>query len=85
MSNKNVNLQLLDELLNSDVEENRILGSLLLSTVDLPREEIMARIKPTLDEFIKNREVNADILNNFISIYNNLTSEDVVKNRVKKL
>jgi hypothetical protein len=84
MSN-NVNLQLLDELLNSDVEENRILGSLLLSTVDLPREEIMARIKPTLDEFIKNREVNADILNNFISIYNNLTSEDVVKNRVKKL
>jgi hypothetical protein len=85
MSNNNVNLQLLDELLNSDVEENRILGSLLLSTVDLPREEIMARIKPTLDEFIKNREVNADILNNFISIYNNLTSEDVVKNRVKKL
>lgn len=85
MSNKNVNLQLLDELLNSDVEENRILGSLLLSTTDLPYDEMMARIKPTLDEFIKNQEVNPDILSNFINIYNNLRNDEIVKNRVKKL
>jgi hypothetical protein len=76
---------LLDELLNSDVEENRVLGSLLLSTIDLPYDEMMARIKPTLDEFIKDKEVNMDVLGNFINIYNNLRNEDIVKNRVKKL
>jgi hypothetical protein len=84
MENK-PNLQLLDELLNSDVEENRVLGSLLLSTIDLPYDEMMARIKPTLDEFIKDKEVNMDVLGNFINIYNNLRNEDIVKNRVKKL
>jgi len=84
MENK-PNLQLLDELLNSDVEENRVLGSLLLSTIDLPYDEMMARIKPTLDEFIKDKEVNMDVLGNFITIYNNLRDEDIVKNRVKKL
>ena len=84
MENK-PNLQLLDELLNSDVEENRVLGSLLLSTIDLPSDEMMARIKPTLDEFIKDKEVNMDVLGNFINIYNNLRDEDIVKNRVKKL
>jgi hypothetical protein len=84
MENK-PNLQLLDELLNSDVEENRVLGSLLLSTIDLPYDEMMARIKPTLDEFIKDKEVNMDVLGNFINIYNNLRDEDIVKNRVKKL
>ena len=85
MSTQNPNMKLLDELLNSDVEENRVLGSLLLSTVDLPYDEMMARIKPTLDEFVKNNEVNMDILSNFIKIYNDLRSEDIVKNRVKKL
>jgi hypothetical protein len=46
---------------------------------------MMARIKPTLDEFIKDKEVNMDVLGNFINIYNNLRDEDIVKNRVKKL
>lgn len=81
----NQKLQTLDELLNSDIEENRILGSLLLSTIDLSYEEAMKRIKPTLNEFINERSVNPDILQNFINIYIKLNNKDLVKNRIKKI
>jgi hypothetical protein len=81
----NQKLQTLDELLNSDIEENRILGSLLLSTIDLSYEEAMERIKPTLNEFINERSVNPDILQNFINIYIKLNNKDLVKNRIKKI
>lgn len=81
----NQKLQSLDELLNSDIEENRILGSLLLSTIDLSYEEAMERIKPTLNEFINERSVNPDILQNFINIYIKLNNKDLVKNRIKKI
>lgn len=81
----NQKLQTLDELLNSDIEENRILGSLLLSTIDLSYEEAMERIKPTLNEFINERSTNPDILQNFINIYIKLNNKDLVKNRIKKI
>jgi hypothetical protein len=81
----NQKLLSLDELLNSDIEENRILGSLLLSTIDLSYEEAMERIKPTLNEFINERSVNPDILQNFINIYIKLNNKDLVKNRIKKI
>ena len=81
----NQKLQSLDELLNSDIEENRILGSLLLSTIDLSYEEAMERIKPILNEFINERSVNPDILQNFINIYIKLNNKDLVKNRIKKI
>ena len=85
MSNQSEKLKMLDDLLNSDVEENRVLGSLLLSTIDLPREEVLSRIKPTLDDFVKEKQVNPDVLNNFIDIYLSLNNKDLVKNRVKKI
>jgi hypothetical protein len=84
MEKQSVNL--LKSLIESDIAENQILGSLLLKSKDIPEEEREIYIKQILEKYLhSSSSVDKDVMNNVIEAYSNLSSVNTLKNRVKKL
>jgi hypothetical protein len=78
--------KLLASLINSDIAENQILGSLLLKSKNIPEEEREIYIKQILEKYLhSSSSVDKDVMNNVIEAYSNLSSVNTLKNRVKKL
>lgn len=77
---------LLKSLLESDMEESVLLGSLLLKSKDIPENEREIYIKQIIEKYLYNSSyVDKDVMNNVIEAYSNLSSVNTLKNRVKKL
>jgi hypothetical protein len=84
MEKQSVNL--LKSLIESDIAENQILGSLLLKSKNIPEEEREIYIKQILEKYLhSSSSVDKDVMNNVIEAYSNLSSVNTLKNRVKKL
>jgi hypothetical protein len=84
MEKQSVNL--LKSLIESDIAENQILGSLLLKSKNRPEEEREIYIKQILEKYLhSSSSVDKDVMNNVIEAYSNLSSVNTLKNRVKKL
>ena len=78
--------ELLENLINSDIAENQIFGSLLLKSQDIPEEEREIYIKQILEKYLhSSSSVDKDVMNNVIEAYSDLSSVNTLKNRVKKL
>lgn len=77
--------ELLENLINSDIEENRELGSLLLSSKEIPEEEREQYIYKMIDEFLNQNTLNDEMKRNLISAYSNLSKHKNIKNRVIKV
>ena len=83
-----MNNELLKSLLESDIEENQIFGSLLLKSENIPEEERKIYINKILDLYLSGGNPfkgDSAIINNVIEAFSNLSSERTLKNRVKKL
>lgn len=78
---------LIEGLLNSDIEENRIFGSLLLNSDNIPEREREVYIDKIIGEFIANsdRVDNPMILDNVIKAYGNLSRFKKTTNRIKRI
>jgi len=77
---------LIEQLLNSDIEENRVFGTLLLSSEQIPEEEREPYIMKMIEEFLKNNNnLPLDMQRNLISAYNGLSKNKSIKDRVIKL
>lgn len=77
---------LLASLMNSDIEENQEFGSLLLKSKDIPEEDREVYIKQIIVKYLdNNNSISSTIMNNVIDAYSNLSSINILKNRVKKL
>jgi hypothetical protein len=78
--------ELLENLINTDIVENQIFGSLLLKSKDIPEEEREIYIKQILEKYLHSlSSVDKDVMNNVIEAYSDLSSVNTLKNRVKKL
>lgn len=78
---------LIEGLLNSDIEENRVFGSLLLNSDNIPEREREVYIDKIIGEFIANsdRVDNPMILDNVIKAYGNLSRFKKTTNRIKRI
>lgn len=76
---------LIEQLINSDIEENRTFGTLLLSSEQIPEEEREPYIMKLINEFLTNNNLSIEMQRNLISAYNNLSLNKSLKNRVVKL
>lgn len=76
---------LIEQLLNSDIEENRLFGSLLLSSEHIPEEEREPYIMKLIHEFLKNSNMTIDMQRNLISAYNGLSVNKTIKDRIVRL
>jgi hypothetical protein len=76
---------LIEQLINSDIEENRTFGTLLLSSEQIPEEEREPHIMKLINEFLTNNKLSIEMQRNLISAYNNLSLNKSLKNRVVKL
>lgn len=85
MSDKEIKNQLIEELLNSDIEENKEFGTLLLSSDQILEEEREPYIMELIDKFLKGNNLTLDMQRNLISAYNSLSKNKTLKDRVIKL
>ena len=77
---------LIEQLLNSDIEENRLFGSLLLSSEQIPEEEREPYIMQLVGKFLNdNSKIPLDMQRNILSAYNGLSTNRSIKNRIVKL
>ena len=78
--------ELLEQLLNSEIEENQEFGSLLLSSQNIPQEEREIYINQILTKFLGSNGANIskEVLENVINARNNLNI-NYAKNKVKKI
>ena len=78
--------ELIDSLLNSDIEENRTFGTLLLSSDQIPEEEREPYIMECIEKFLKsNNDLSLEMQRNIIDAYSNLSKNKTLTNRVIKL
>ena len=78
--------ELIDNLLNSDIEENRTFGTLLLSSDQIPEEEREPYIMECIEKFLKsNNDLSLEMQRNIIDAYSNLSKNKTLTNRVIKL
>ena len=78
--------ELIDNLLNSDIEENREFGTLLLSSDQIPEEEREPFIMECIEKFLKsNNDLSLEMQRNIIDAYSNLSKNKTLTNRVIKL
>jgi hypothetical protein len=76
--------ELLEQLINSEIEENLEFGSLLLGSEHIPQEEREVYINKILAKFLGNITVPQQVLENVINARNNLNI-NYAKNKVKKI
>ena len=76
--------EMISELLNSDIQENRELGSALLKSEHIPEKEREYFISALIEKFLKNQIGDTEVLKNVIEAYNNLSSNNI-KNRIEKI
>jgi hypothetical protein len=76
--------ELLEQLINSEIEENQEFGSLLLNSDHIPQEEREVYINQILTKFLGNITVPKQVLENVINARNNLNI-NYAKNKVKKI
>lgn len=83
---KPIKNELLEQLLNSKIEENLEFGSLLLSSQNIPQEEREVYINQILTKFLGSNDANIskEVLENVINARNNLNI-NYAKNKVKKI
>lgn len=83
---KPIKNELLEQLLNSKIEENLEFGSLLLSSQNIPQEEREVYINQILTKFLGSNGANIskEVLENVINARNNLNI-NYAKNKVKKI
>jgi len=77
--------ELIESLLNSDIEENREFGSLLLSSEQIPEEEREGYINQLIDQFLNTNTLSIEMQKNLISAYNSLSKNKSLKNRIINL
>jgi len=77
--------ELIESLLNSDIEENREFGSLLLSSEQIPEEEREGYINQLIDQFLNTNTLSIEMQRNLISAYNSLSKNKSLKNRIINL
>jgi len=78
--------ELIDSLLNSDIEENREFGTLLLSSDQIPEEEREPFIMECIEKFLKsNNDLSLEMQKNIIMAYSGLSKNKTLTNRVIKL
>ena len=78
--------ELIDNLLNSDIEENREFGTLLLSSDQIPEEEREPFIMECIEKFLKgNENLSLEMQKNIIMAYSGLSKNKTLTNRVIKL
>lgn len=76
--------ELLEQLINSEIEENMEFGSLLLGSEHIPQEEREVYINKIITKFLGNITVPQQVLKNVIDARNNLNI-NYAKNKVKKI
>lgn len=76
--------ELLEQLINSEIEENLEFGSLLLNSENIPQEEREVYINQILKKFLGNITIPKQVLENVINAKNNLNI-NYAKNKVKKI
>lgn len=78
--------ELLEQLINSEIEENKQFGSLLLNSENIPQEEREVYINQLLKKFLSSNNLNISIqvLENVINARNNLNI-NYAKNKIKKI
>lgn len=76
--------ELLEQLINSEIEENQEFGSLLLNSDHILQEEREIYINQILKKFLGNINVPKQVLENVINARNNLNI-NYAKNKVKKI
>lgn len=76
--------ELLEQLINSEIEENLEFGSLLLNSENIPQEEREVYINQILKKFLGNITISKQVLKNVIEARNNLNI-NYAKNKVKKI
>jgi hypothetical protein len=82
MSDETYN-ELLESLLNSDIEENRQFGSLLLNSQEIPEEQRRFYLNKLLEEYMNGGIDDGDTMKNVIEAYNLLSFN--LNNRIKKI
>lgn len=66
--------ELLEKLLNSDIKENRELGSLLLSSEHIPEEDREGYIDEIIEKFLTETMIqDVEVFKNAINAYYNLS------------
>jgi hypothetical protein len=67
--------ELIESLLNSDIQENRELGSLLLCSEEIPEEEREGYINDIIEKFLygNNVTIDAEVFRNAIKANKNLS------------
>lgn len=78
--------ELLEQLINSEIEENKEFGSLLLNSENIPQEEREVYINQLLKKFLSSNGLNISkqVLENVINARNNLNI-NYAKNKIKKI
>ena len=78
--------ELIESLLNSDIEENRVFGTLLLSSEQIPEEEREPYIMQLVAEYLRDdSKIPKDVRTNIINAYKGLSKNKSIKDRVIKL
>ena len=77
---------LIEQLLNSDIEENRLFGSLLLSSEQIPEEEREPYIMQLVADYLRDdSKIPKDIRTNILNAYKGLSKTRSIKHRIVKL
>ena len=77
--------ELLKQLMESDIEESRELGSLLFNAESIPEAEREIYIRKLLQEWLDDDSKLTDSMReNLINAYNNLSTNNI-NNRIKKI
>jgi hypothetical protein len=78
--------ELLEQLINSEIEENKQFGSLLLNSENIPQEEREVYINQLLKKFLSSSglDISIQVLENVINARNNLNI-NYAKNKIKKI
>ena len=77
---------LIEQLLNSDIEENRVFGTLLLSSEQIPEEEREPYIMQLVADYLRDdSKIPKDIRTNILNAYKGLSKTRSIKHRIIKL
>ena len=77
---------LIEQLLNSDIEENRVFGTLLLSSEQIPEEEREHYIMQLVADYLRDdSKIPKDIRTNILNAYKGLSKTRSIKHRIVKL
>jgi hypothetical protein len=77
---------LIEQLINSDIEENRLFGSLLLSSEQIPEEEREPYIMQLVADYLRDdSKIPKDIRTNILNAYKGLSKTRSIKHRIVKL